>query len=694
MPQHSSTSRASSVCLALLLCAVVVASSGCFGQQYIAVRKRPYNPLEQQLNLVSGVGKPTERTTQLLRRFDLLKPYEKEPAKALADLNAEISADPSAEKIYAFAELAYLQAKRAEGLYKEDLALDLYGATVAHAYWFLLDPTFDRFRNPYDPQFRRACDLYNTALEASMRIVKERGNLLPGETISINAGQQKFAVKVVCRGSWNPNDIEKLEFCSDYDVKGLVNKYRTYGLGVPMIAVRKSGNKVERAEKFYPPGLSFGVTAFLRVVDDPLHGTATDGRTKQCVLELYDPLTATDIEVCHRQVPLETDLSTPLAYYLNSPALRARDVATWGLIDTNSVAEVKGIYMVEPYNPDKIPVLMVHGLWSSPITWMEMFNDLRALPEVRERYQFWFYLYPTGQPFWTSAACLRRDLKEMRDLLDPEQQNRALDQMVLVGHSMGGLVSRLQTIESNDDFWKVVSDKSFAELNATEEERASLRECCFFRPNASVARVITIGTPHRGSHFANDYTRYASKWVITLPAMMQQVTNSVIRKNPGYFRDTEFLTTTTSIDSLAPDSPVFPVYLRSQRGPGVKYHNIVGEVEHRGVIGAVSKGSDGIVPFDSAHMTDVESEVVVTADHVTVHRHPRAVLEVRRILLEHKAEVSAKWQSTEATTPPLAGDHSQPPTVAPVSAQEAVSPATRPVVSPPAAMPGVFRLDG
>ena len=74
-----------------------------------------------------------------------------------------------------------------------------------------------------------------------------------------------------------------------------------------------------------------------------------------------------------------------------------------------------GLYMVQPYEPGKIPVLMVHGLWSSPMTWMEMFNDLRSQPEIRDHYQFWFYLYPTGQPFWLSAAQLRRDLAKVRD---------------------------------------------------------------------------------------------------------------------------------------------------------------------------------------------------------------------------------------------------------------------------------------
>jgi pimeloyl-ACP methyl ester carboxylesterase len=617
--------------------------SGCAGGQYLAVRKRPFNPLEQQLSLVKGTGKPTERTRQFLRRFDLLKPYEKDPKYALVELNSQIAVEPTAEKIYSFAELSYLQGRRAESLYKSDLALDLYGASVAHAYWFLLDPAFDRFRNPYDPQFRRACDLYNSSLEASLRIVKKQGKLLPDQTVSLETAKQKFKVKIVCRGSWKAENIERLEFASDYEVKGLINQYHTYGLGVPLIAVRKSQPSLDRIEKFYPKGLSFPATAFLRVMSQPHEAMA--GHERECVLELYDPLHATDIEVCNRRVPLETDLSTPLAYYLNAKQFQQQGAATLGLLDTNLVAPYKGIYMVEPYDPTKIPVLMVHGLWSSPITWMEMFNDLRSEPEIRNRYQFWFYLYPTGQPFWTTAACLRRDLQEMRAVLDPERGNRALDEMVLVGHSMGGLVSRMQTIESGDDFWHIVSDRPIEDLNATDDEREGIAGVCYFHPNPSIARVITIASPHRGSNFANYYTRTAGKLFITLPEMMQQVSNSLIRKNPGYFRDTELLTTTTSIDSLAPDSPIFPVYLASQRGPNVHYHNIVGETSPSAIVGAFVERGDGIVPLTSAHMEDVESEISVNADHVTVHRHPRAVLEVRRILLQHEEEVLAQWNA-------------------------------------------------
>ena len=208
-----------------------------------------------------------------------------------------------------------------------------------------------------------------------------------------------------------------------------------------------------------------------------------------------------------------------------------------------------------------------------------MFNDLLAYPEIRSNYQFWFYLYPTGEPFWYSANQLRADLVEVRQSLDPHHANPVFDQMVLVGHSMGGLVSMMQTLESGQDFWSILSDHPFEELHAETEVRDRVAQTVFFHPSPMIRRVITIGTPHRGSQFANDYTRFLARKLIKLPTQMLWVTQQLVLENPGFFRDTEMLKISTSIDSLAPDSPVLPVMLHAQRAPWANYHNIVGVVE-------------------------------------------------------------------------------------------------------------------
>ena len=626
--------------LALL---IVSAFGGCASSHFVMMRDNPASPLSGPLRLLSRKGaQPTPRTVQLLRRYELDKGLEDAPADLLGQLQQLIEHDPAADKVYALAEVAYINARKAEGRGDSGTALDRYGESVTSAYIYLVDSRFDWQRNPYDPQFRRACDLYNGALERALRILKKQGDLRPGNTYTVETPREVYDVKVVLRGAWHEEDFGEFEFVSDYEVEGLTNHYHTFGLGVPLIAVRKNHEGEEPAERYYPPQLTFPVTAFLRVL--PHENGPSDGTSRRrCVLELFDPLMGTNTEAAGRVVPLETDLSTPLAYFLEQPAYQEKNIATFGLLNPQSAQRISGLYMLQPFDPHKIPVIMVHGLWSSPLTWMEMFNDLRGFPEIRNQYQFWFYLYPTGQPFWISAAQLREDLVEVRSTLDPQRQVGRLDSLVLVGHSMGGLVSKLQTLESRDDYWRIVSDKPFSELSVSPEARESLAKTFFFQPNPSVRRVVTIATPHRGSHFSNSTTQWLGRWLITMPEMLSHTRDRLLNDNPNFFQNEKMFGINNSIESLAPDSPVLPVMLQSPQAPWVKYHNIVGLVSEDGVVGNFAGDSDGVVRFASAHLdpNDVSSEIVVTSDHVSVHRHPRSILEVRRILLDHLAEAQS-----------------------------------------------------
>jgi len=621
---------------ALLL--VVLFAAGCAQERYIRLRQQPVGPLRASFQqLTRKAPRPTPRTTQLLRRYDLVSLQQKDPEGTLRRLQQEIETEPDPDKICSYAEVAFLEGRRLEQHGQSKEALDAYGAAVTHAYWFLLDPNLGRFRNPYDPEFRGACDLYNDALGATMRLVIKQDRLRPGETQVIQTGKKQFQVQVVLRGPWHAEDIERLEFVSDYEIdSGLTNRYHTYGLGVPLIAVRGKHEAESPAERYYPPGLCFPVTAFLRVENQTPQQALAD--VYRCTLELYDPLFSSDIAVCNRLVPLETDLTVPLAYFLDNPAFKDKDLATLGLLNPNAQG-IKGLYMVEPYDPNRIPVVMVHGLWSSPTTWMEMFNDLRAFPEIRSRFQFWFFLYPSGQPFWESAAQLRDTLAEVRSVLDPQFANPNIDQLVLVGHSMGGLVSMLQSLESGDAFWHVLSDRPIDDLRATPDDRSHLAKLFYFHPNPSIKRVVTIATPHRGSMFANDATRVLARRLIKLPEMMLELGTKVSLMNPGYFKDKELLITTTSIDSLAPSCPIFPVMLSAPRPAWTTYHNIVGVEPKQTFLARVSEEGDGLVSFKSAHLDNVASEIIVPADHTGVHRHPLAILEVRRILLEHLAAI-------------------------------------------------------
>jgi pimeloyl-ACP methyl ester carboxylesterase len=623
-----------------------LSSTGCSSTKYLALRDVRDNALNAPLALLGRDGpRISERSNNALKRFGLLEAYQQRRGKSATEIRNAIDETNDAELIYALSELAYVEGKRAESVNDIASALNLFGIALTNSYDYLFSEDLELERNPYDPQFRRVCEIYNESLEDTLRILAAGDKLRPGESYTISTQERQVTVRTATRGGWDPDEFGRFEFVSDYGIQTLHNRHMTYGLGVPLIAVRKPRDSANPTEKYYPEGLSYSVTAMMRctpaatdVIQGSSHSPTSDqtrrrlGGASESVLEFYDPLQANQVRLASQWVPLETDLTTPLAFFLDSPEFRSRNRVTEGLINPNKTQSQRGLFMLEPYDPNRIPVVMVHGLWSSPLTWMDMFNDLRSYREIRSRYQFWFYLYPSGQPFWMSATQLRNDLAEMRDVIDRNHHDISLDKMVLVGHSMGGLVSRMQTIDSGDDFWQIVSDQPPEKLKGPEDARTRLVSNLYFKPNQSVRRVVTIGTPHRGSEFANDYTRWLASRVIRLPQIALATSQSLARENPGFFRDTKLLTASNAIDSLAPDSPIFPVMMKAKKAEGVKYHNIIG-------VGGNSRKSDGVVDLASAKMDDVESELIVNAEHTTIHTTDKAILEVRRILLEHLREV-------------------------------------------------------
>jgi hypothetical protein len=632
--------QASTSLLPFVLLIFLALSIGCSTQRFITARAIPFNPLTTQLSLTSSKGpQASGRTLGLLRKYDLLPTYNADIRQCLEEVQKLSEVEPEAEIVYAISELAYILGVKSQRGGNDNDALDMFGVAVAHAYIYLFSPRLDSIRNPYDPRFRGACDLYNYSLESTLRLVQKKGELKPAGSYQFTVGGNSHPVQSVVLGPWRASDFERFEFCSDFEVDGLPNPNVTYGLGVPLIAVRKRGATGAADEKYYPDGLSFAVTALLRVVDENATPTANKSHRHSCILEFHDPLASSDITLANRLVPLQVDLATPLAYFLDSPQFKEQSDYTVGFLNPNQSQQKRGIYMLEPFDKNRIPVIMIHGLLSSPITWMPMFNDLRSFPELRKHYQFWFYQYPSGQPFWTSAKQLRSDLAALRIHFDPYQQHSPLDQMVLVGHSMGGLVSRMQTIESGNEFWRILSERPFTELTGDAELKKQLADAVFFEPNRSIQRVITIGTPHRGSNYANDYTQWLGRYFIELPTAMIVNGNELSRQNPNFFRDTDLLTTQTSIDSLSPKSPIFPVLLRAPTAPWTKYHNVIGMVPETGFYGRFSAGSDGVVELASAQIDGVESELVVEAEHQQIHTAPRTILEVRRILKDHLGQL-------------------------------------------------------
>lgn len=616
---------------ALALCGLIAAVSlGCAtGEQWIAPRS-PDQPLAAQW-FGWGSEKPSFSSSTAAvaapRGLDPEEPGQRVQLLELLEQESHSRLAPELE--FALSELAAFEGQRVEKA-DPDAAVGFYTEALIHGHRALA--TDPRQRIP------GTTATYNRSLASLLRLMRERDQVRPGAVVPLPVAKHTCSIAIELHSKrWTEADFQHFELAADYQVLGLRNHYHTSGVGVPLIGVRYHAARERPEDRFYPRKLCYPLTAVAR--SEVVAPTAEHPESGvRLVLELHDATDHETFQLAGRRTPLETDLTTPLAFFLDQPDLHEREVSTLGLIQPGSVKQLQGLYLLEPFDPNRIPVVMVHGLWSSPATWMEMFNDLRSDPSIRSRYQFWFYLYPTGNPFWVSAGQLRQDLASLRATFDPGRRLPALDQTVLVGHSMGGLLSRLQTVDSGDDFWRIVSDRRFDELDAEPEARRYLSNLFYFQPNSGVQRVVTIGTPHRGSRFANGFTQWLSAKVIAFPMQTMASRQELFRRNPGFFRPNVATRVMTSIDSLNPSSPMLSALLAAQPGPWVRYHNVVGDEPRTGLNRLFASRGDGVVSVESARLDDLPqlaSQIVVPEDHVVLHRHPQSIAEVRRVLMEH-----------------------------------------------------------
>ena len=200
--------------------------------------------------------------------------------------------------------------------------------------------------------------------------------------------------------------------------------------------------------------------------------------------------------------------------------------------------EPTGLSILRPYRRGRIPVVFVHGLWSGPWSWSPMVEALEADPALRDRYQFWAFGYSTGDPILYSAWLLRRDLDEARRRFDPEATDAAFDRMVVVGHSMGGLLAKMMVQDSRSRLWRLVSDRPFEELAGDPEDRDLFRRALFFRPRPEVRRVVFIATPHRGSRVDRGGLERLGARLVRIQEPLRAAYGRLMDRNgPAFFRE-------------------------------------------------------------------------------------------------------------------------------------------------------------
>jgi triacylglycerol esterase/lipase EstA (alpha/beta hydrolase family) len=598
---------------------------------------------------VLSTGRLSAATLQTLERLGLGGVVQADRDRALEAMLRAFRADRDPDLLYALAELSYLHAC-------ETGRREVHLAAAVYAYALL----FPGSGSPpplafWDPRLRSSFDLYNRALvEGLFRValgtdgaaLGTDGAALGTDGVAPGADGAALSGAVVelapgrltvdwdpARLVWSGLPLREMIPASHLAVRGLRNRYRRSGIGAPFIASIDERQALSRFEDTHvPPGLKVPITAFLRI-ENPREAIARGEIRAR--LEIYSPDSQDSIRIDGQSVPLESDATCALAHTLEGS--RIWDLELAGFFRSEFPLPLpgrrmrpSGVLLTHPYRPGRVPLVLVHGTASSPARWAELVNEIENDARLGPRYQVWLYLYNSGNPVAYSGARFAESLRTAVAALDPQGRDPALRDMVLLGHSQGGLLVKLAVVESGDRFWQRVSDKPFAQIDLPEDRRERLRSYFYFEPLPFVRRVIFLATPHRGSYLAGFSVSRLLSDLITLPRDLTDVAVDLgtLGKEALALRKIDRLP--TSLDNMTPGNPFIQVLASLSVAPGVAAHSIIAVKGE----GPPEAQSDGVVRYTSAHLEGVESEKVVRSGH-SAQGDPETINEVRRILREH-----------------------------------------------------------
>jgi pimeloyl-ACP methyl ester carboxylesterase len=542
-------------------------------------------------------------TTNGLRQSDLVTALES--SQRVGD----------ADRWFALSELLLKQAQ--ETVPEDaDRARKLYLLSAFYGYRFLFAPEHRSLEQALDQRYRLVSQFYATAVGRYFLALVHSGKPLnaPVEeaglerryTIEIEHGSSALVARY----------FDQYLISQELRFKGMRNRYTRDGIGMPLIAIRTSLGQFS-IERFLPSaGYAAPVTVVLQFEwnGDTSHVTGH--------LRLCDPRLSESVSIDGEQLPLAADFTAPYAYMLS----RADDRKSgWrGLFEGPEGVTRHGVLLYGAYDSARIPVLMIHGLGASPQTWRELTNDILGSPDLRSRYQILHYTYPTNGPMLALARQMRRDLSEFFDVVDPEHVSPP---MVVIGHSMGGLLAKSLAVESGMSIWNSAFTVAPAQLRASDEIRRAFSECFILKPWPNISRLVFLGVPQHGSEVADLWWAHVARRLIAPPDDPQYRFVQALHNSPDQLRSQvrPFFRASrnTSVDTLSPQYPPMRAFAELPISPRIPFYSI---------IGSIGDGrSDGYVSVQSAHLEGAQSELILPVRHRTFDQ--AAVLnEIYRIL--------------------------------------------------------------
>jgi hypothetical protein len=618
--------RAGSLQLVLIAYAVV-ALAGCvtpIGVTRVDPRTAQYELTANALNS----DRPSSFSARELLNLDLFELFDDNPKEALARLHKRLAPTGDEDRLFALAELSFLYAENSGDR-------SYYRAATAYAWAFLLPGKYGTPPRAIDPRGRWAVDIYNRALAGSLasadgeNVVLQSGEyVLPFGELKVSFDERDLL--------WTGFRLKEFVPAAELQVRGLRNRYRDPGVGAPLVAALEPVETSASAQfKRIPPRLKIPVSVFLRY--DDARAALVSGKLAG-KLELYNPDSARTVKIRDVDVPIEYEITSALASTLEGAPVWDFEIAGFRSGDFALLGQKEagdGLSMMGPHRFGRIPVVLVHGTASSPARWAEMANEINNDPKLFDRYELWYFIYNTGNPIAYSAKLLRDALKKTVAEIDPEGKDPGLKQMIVMGHSQGGLLTKMTTIDSGMRLWPF--SVSPEELDVDQETREFLTDGLVIKPLPFVKRVIFVATPHRGSYLALGILGRIGAWLVNLPGRLTKLSVALLTlQAKGLFQGT-VSGIPTSIDNMNPTNLFIRNLSSIPIADGIVAHSIIAVDSDA----PLSEAGDGVVKYMSAHIDGVASEKIVRSSH-SVQGNPEAILEVKRILLEHTKQASTQ----------------------------------------------------
>jgi hypothetical protein len=446
----------------------------------------------------------------------------------------------------------------------------------------------------------------------------------------------------------DPSEYASIVPASSIGLEGLTNRHRQNGIGVSLVACRprRDGSR----EEMYLPrvGVCLPLTAVIRFPKQSCRDARCEAR-----LDLVNSVTGEDqYKLNGVALPLAADYTAPLAALVEKTGMSGWDGLFDAIQGNEELLKNTGFYTMEPYNAGKIPLITVHGLFSNPLTWIDVHNDLMGDPIIREKYQVWHYLYPTSLPIVENAKTFRDKLDQLHDyLIATSPKGTTPPTMVIVSHSMGGLLSRTVVVRDSKGLQEVYFEDPSRVKELDKEVQDQIDAYLNFSRKPYVSRVIFVAVPHRGSDIADNWLGRIGRALLSLPKTVVQKSVAIARGARNIIRPdlrTEFDGgEPSSIRGLSAKNPTLIGLSKLEIDSGVQYHSIIGD---RG-LGDSPNSSDGVVAYSSSHVDGAASELIVPADH-TAHAHPKAVSEIRRVLREHTDQILRATNTPDSSKKP------------------------------------------